>query len=69
MFSRHENKLKEDHFFRSNLVIKTGMFAWALSCKIWYLHAAKFPIMIATIAENVEIIEKPLSTDGSDNDR
>ena len=27
-FSRHENELKEDHFFRCNLVIKTGMFTW-----------------------------------------
>ena len=28
MFARHENELKEDHFFRCNLVIKTGMFTW-----------------------------------------
>ena len=40
----------------------------ALSFKIWYLDAAKFPITIATIAENVEILEKPLSSDRSDND-
>ena len=73
MFSRHENELKEDHFFRYNLVIKTGMFTWLSRVKYDTLsnviHAAKFPIMIATIGENVEIIEKPLSSDRSDNDR
>ena len=35
---------------------------------MWYSDGAKFPIMIATSTENVEILAKPLSSDRSDND-